>query len=156
MHLSLNWMLVVAGAALILLEVVMGAATGFDFLLIGSAILLGGLLGLATGSPAIGAATAGVLALLYVFVGRRRVRGRLVRPGLKSNTDALIGRTAQVVAAIESDRAGRVRIEGEEWRALPAVAPSPALQAGSSARIVRVDGVTMYVQSVDTPEGATS
>ncbi len=156
MRLSLNWMLVIAGAVLILLEVVMGAVTGFDFLLIGSAILLGGLLGLASNSPAIGAATAGVLALLYVFVGRRHVRGRLVRPGLQSNTDALIGRTAQVVAAIHGDHAGRIRLEGEEWRALPAVGQGPAVQAGSWARIVRVDGVTMYVQAVDTPEGASS
>ena len=36
----INWILIVAGALLILLEVILGAISGFDFLLIGSANLL--------------------------------------------------------------------------------------------------------------------
>ena len=45
--LTIPWVLIVTGALLILLEVVLGAAMGFDFLLIGSAILVGGVLGMA-------------------------------------------------------------------------------------------------------------
>ena len=86
---SLNWILIVVGALLILLEVVLGAVSGFDFLLIGSAILLGGVLGVATKSASIGLATGGILALVYVFVGRKKIRSRLARHNLPSNTDAL-------------------------------------------------------------------
>ncbi len=70
---SANWILIIGGAVLILVEVLLGAATGFDFLLIGSALLLGGLLGLLLQSAPLGVAAAGVLALAYVFFGRRRV-----------------------------------------------------------------------------------
>ena len=99
----INWILIIVGAVLVLLEVLLGAISGFDFLLLGSAILLGGVLGIFTGNGVVGLAAAGVLSLLYVFVGRKRIRNRLKRPSLPSNTDALIGRTAIVSEAITSD-----------------------------------------------------
>jgi membrane protein implicated in regulation of membrane protease activity len=165
MSVGLNWVLVVAGAILILIEVLLGAATGFDFLLIGSAILLGGILGLLVHSSAWGLATAGILSLLYVFLGRRRIRDRLRRPGIPSNTDALLGREALVVEAIGAGRAGRIKLEGEEWRALadePApgqaspTPPAPAqaqIAAGTSVRVNRIDGVTVYVVPMDNTAG---
>jgi membrane protein implicated in regulation of membrane protease activity len=146
-----NWLLVFAGAVLILIEVLLGAATGFDFLLLGSAVLLGGVLGLLLHSPAVGLATAGVLSLLYVGVGRRRLRGRLHRPGIPSNTDALLGRTVSVTETVGTDRAGRIKIEGEEWRAQLDGVPGERLEAGAKAKVTRIDGVTVYV--VATGEG---
>jgi len=143
---SLNWMLIVVGAVLILLEVLLGAISGFDFLLIGSAILLGGLLGLVTKSAALGVATGGVLALIYVFLGRKKIRSRLGRPNLLSNTDALLGREVRVTEPIGPDQPGRIRFEGEEWRALPASPGGGSLAAGSAVRIERIDGVTVYVR----------
>jgi membrane protein implicated in regulation of membrane protease activity len=143
-----SWLFVIAGAVLILLEVLLGAASGFDFLLIGSAILLGGLLGLLTGSPAAGVATAGVLSLLYIFVGRRKIRSRLAgHTGTASNVDALMGRTVIVVERIEAQHAGRVKLEGEQWRAQLDNAPLDAqpLEPGQNARVTRIDGVTAYV-----------
>jgi membrane protein implicated in regulation of membrane protease activity len=142
---SLNWILIVVGAVLILLEVLLGAISGFDFLLIGSAILLGGLLGLVTKSAALGVAAAGVLALIYVFLGRKKIRAKLGRPHLPSNTDALLGHEARVTEPIGPERAGRIRFEGEEWRALP-VRTGETLAAGTRVRIERIDGVTVYVQ----------
>ena len=141
-----SWLFVIAGAVLILLEVVIGAASGFDFLLIGSAILLGGLLGLVTGSPAAGVATAGVLSLLYIFVGRRKIRSRLQgHTGTASNVDALLGRTVRVTERIEGPHAGRVKLEGEEWRAQLDQAGAGPLEPGQNARVTRIDGVTAYV-----------
>jgi membrane protein implicated in regulation of membrane protease activity len=166
MSTGVNWFLIVAGAVLILVEVLLGAASGFDFLLIGSAVLLGGALGLGVSSTPVGLATAGVLSLLYVFVGRRRIRGRLRRPGIPSNTDALLGREVMVVEAITAERAGRIKVEGEEWRALvdgPPPEPTPPspktgqepVAVGSKVRVSRVDGVTVYVVPVEghSPEG---
>jgi len=143
---TVNWILIIGGALLVLVEVLLGAATGFDFLLIGSALLLGGILGLFLKSSTIGFATAGVLALLYVFIGRRRVRNRLGRPGIPSNTDSLIGKAVRVVEPIRTGHPGRVKYEGEEWRAELAHALEVTLEPGNTARIVRIDGVTVFVE----------
>lgn len=145
----INWILVVAGAVLILLEVILGAISGFDFLLIGSAILVGGVLGLVTDSGLTGLAVGGVLSILYILVGRSRVRARMRRPGLPSNTDAVLGRTARVIEALGPDRPGRVNLDGEEWRALadldPEAASRESIPAGALVRISRIDGVTVFV-----------
>lgn len=141
----LNWVLVILGAVLILTEVVLGAATGFDLLLIGSAVLLGGILGLVTHSPALGVACAGVLSLAYVLFGRRRIRNRLRRPGIPTNTDLLLGKSARVLERIESDRPGRVRFEGDEWRAVLEHPDGPALEPGQEVLIRRIEGVTLVV-----------
>lgn len=150
---SLNWVLIVAGAVLVLIEVILGAATGFDFLLIGSALLAGGALGLLLKSSALGVAAAGVLALLYVFVGRKRIRSRLARPGITSNTDALLGKTVRVVATITPEQPGRVKFEGDEWRAHLADAATGPVEAGRNVRVHRIDGVTVYVAPVESTSG---
>ena len=159
---NLKWFLVIAGAILILIEIVLGAITGFDFLLIGSAVLLGGVCGLLLHSGPLGLAVAGILSLLYLLVGRRWVRGRLKRPDIPSNVDALIGRSAQVVQEVGPHTAGRVELEGEQWRALLDLAAKrgpgqeeapPAIAAGSSVRITRVDGVTVDVEAVSAAPG---
>ena len=144
---SINWILIILGAALVLMEVLLGAVSGFDFLLIGSAVLVGGILGIVTGSPAIGVAVAGLLSLAYVFLGRKRIRARLRRPGLPSNTDVLLGRTVLVSEPIAHDRAGRIKYEGEEWRAM-AEGDAP-IGAGSSVRVVRIEGVTVIVTPIE-------
>lgn len=146
---AINWILIIAGAVLVLMEVLLGAISGFDFLLLGSAILLGGILGIVTSSPALGVAAAGVLSLAYVLLGRNKIRARLRRPGLPSNTDALLGRTVLVSEAISSDRAGRIKWEGEEWRAMAEVPTLPTLDAGRSVRVTRIEGVTVFVAPVE-------
>lgn len=154
----INWILIIVGAVLVLLEVLLGAISGFDFLLLGSAILLGGVLGLFTGNGIAGLAAAGVLSLLYIFVGRKRIRSRLKRPSLPSNTDALIGRTALVSETITSDRAGRIRAEGEEWRALIAGELGGPIEVGRRVVVSRIDGVTAYVVPAegDAPSGGVT
>ena len=147
----ITWILIVGGALLILLEVLLGAISGFDFLLIGSALLLGGLLGLFLHQPLIGLAAAGILSVLYVLVGRRRIRNRLRRPGIATNTDALLDRVVAVAVEVGIDHAGRIRHEGEEWRALLDEHAAPHAQpvpAGAKVRVTRVDGVTVYVAPV--------
>jgi membrane protein implicated in regulation of membrane protease activity len=158
----LNWILVVAGALLILIEVLLGAVTGFDFFLIGSAVLIGGAVGLVLQSGPLGLIAAGLLSIAYLAFGRRRIRGSLKRPGLPSNVDALLGGTALVVEPIQADRAGRIRFEGEEWRALPdsgssapagPTASGEAIPTGRRVRVVRVDGVTAFVVPAEAPVG---
>lgn len=145
---ALNWILVIAGAVLVLVEIILGAVAGFDFVLIGSALMLGGILGLLTKSVAVGAAAAGVLALLYVFVGRKRIRNRLARPHMPTNTDALLGKTARVVETITSERPGRIKFEGDEWRAALDRPENGPIDLGRTVRVVRIDGVTAFVEAV--------
>lgn len=145
---AINWILVIAGAVLVLIEVILGAVTGFDLVLIGSALMLGGVLGLLSKSAMLGTAAAGLLALLYVFVGRKRIRSRFARPGMPSNTDAILGQTAKVVEPITAERAGRIKFEGDEWRAALAHPDRGTIEVGQNVRIARIDGVTAFVEVV--------
>jgi membrane protein implicated in regulation of membrane protease activity len=69
----INWILIVVGAILVLLEVLLGALSGFDLLLLGCAILLGGVAGVLSGTPIVGVSVATILSLFYVIVGRRKI-----------------------------------------------------------------------------------
>ena len=144
---AINWILVIVGAVLVLIEIILGAVTGFDLVLIGSAVMLGGILGLLVKSATLGTAAAGLLALLYVFVGRKRIRSRLARPGMSSNTDAILGKTARVVETITADRPGRIKFEGDEWRAALDRPESGTIDLGQTVRVVRIDGVTAFVEA---------
>jgi len=141
-----NWVLVITGAILILMEVLLGGFAGFDLVLIGSSFVVGGALGLALGSPVTGLVAASVLCLLYIAAGRRWVRGRLKRPGIHTNTDALIGQRALVTQAIAAHAPGQVRLRDEVWRARPAAGETAALEAGSEVIVEGVDGVTLLVR----------
>src|SRR5947207_773687 len=96
-----NWVLVIAGALMILAEVLLGGFAGFDLVLIGSTFVIGGGIGLVVGSARLGLILASVLCLAYVAIGRRFVRRRMRAPNVATNTDALIGREGVVLVRIE-------------------------------------------------------
>jgi membrane protein implicated in regulation of membrane protease activity len=146
MSVSWNWVLVVAGALLILVEVALGGFAGFDLVLIGSAFVLGGALGLVFNNAAIGFIVAGVLCLAYIAVGRRWVRNRMKTQGIESGTDALIGLRGQVVVRVSRHEPGQVKVRDEVWRAVPAAAGPDALEPGAEVTVAGVDGVTLQVR----------
>ena len=146
MAVNWNWVLIIVGAVLVLLEVSLGGFAGFDLVLIGSSILVGGALGLLLRSAPVGFIAAAVLSLLYIAVGRRWVRARMRRPGIPTNTDALIGQRALVTQAVAVHAPGQVRLHGELWRARPAEHETGALESGIEVTIEGVDGVTLLVR----------
>lgn len=148
LNLNWNWVLVVAGAVMVLVEVVLGGFAGFDLVLLGSSIVLGGALGLLTRSPVVGFVTAIVLCVLYIAAGRRWVRARLKRPGLASNTDALIGQRAMVKQVLSAHQPGQVSLRGEVWRACPAADEPGPLEPGTEVMVEGVDGVTLSVRRI--------
>ena len=75
MSVDWNWVLIAAGAVLVLVEVVLGGFAGFDLVLIGSSFVIGGALGLMFRSAPLGMVVASVLCIVYIAVGRRFVRG---------------------------------------------------------------------------------
>jgi membrane protein implicated in regulation of membrane protease activity len=141
-----NWALILTGALLILVEVALGGFAGFDLVLIGTAFMLGGAIGLAVGSPKLGFGIAAALCIVYVVAGRRWVRDRLRRDtGAHSNTDALIGSTALVTSTLSAHEPGQVRVRDEVWRARPAAGQGP-FEPGAEVVIEAVDGVTLVVR----------
>ena len=148
LNLNWNWVLVVMGAVMVLIEAALGGFAGFDLVLIGSSFVLGGALGLLMGSAPVGFVTASVLCVLYIAAGRRWVRARLKRPGLASNTDALIGQKALVKEALSAHHPGQVSLRGEVWRARPAPDEPGTLEAGVEVMVEAIDGVTLTVRRI--------
>jgi membrane-bound serine protease (ClpP class) len=95
--------------------------------------------GLNIGLPLIAAvATVGALVVLAIaWVASRSLRRPVV-----TGAQAMIGRTAQVFEDFTGR--GRVRYGGEIWNAHS----GRALQAGQLVRIVKVDGLTLWVEPV--------
>jgi len=146
MAIDWNWILILAGALLILAEVSFGGFAGFDLVLIGSAFVVGGVVGLITNSAAAAYLTAAALGVAYIAVGRRLVRQRLtVRHAHPSNVDAVIGRQAVVQQRVGAHEAGMVKVDDEVWRALPVAGAGP-FEAGSLVTVAAVDGVTLQVR----------
>jgi len=147
MSASWNWALLLAGALFILVEVALGGFAGFDLVLIGSAFVLGGAIGLALGNPVVGFLVASILCLLYIAVGRRWVRARLRTPGhTPSNVDALVGRSGLVTVRVAEHEPGQVKVRDEIWRAVPAPGAAAPFEPGRVVIVSGVDGVTLQVR----------
>ena len=146
MEFSWNWVLIVAGALLVLVEVALGGFAGFDLVLIGSAFVVGGALGLMLHSATLGFIAASALCIGYIVLGRRWVRSRFaVRPAA-SNVDALLGRQGIVIQRIAPHAPGQIRVNDEVWRAETAPDAHGPLEPGSLATVSGVSGVTLQVR----------
>ena len=142
-----NWVLIIGGALLILLEVALGGFAGFDLVLIGSAFVLGGAIGLFTGSTTTGFIVASVLCLLYIALGRRWVRGRMqASTRTHSNIDALIGRSGVILQRVGRHAPGQVRVNDEVWRAETAPGVESSFEPGAEVTVAGVSGVTLQVR----------
>lgn len=66
-------------------------------------------------------------------------------PTIRTNTDALIGKTGYVSLRIEAgSRPGRVIVEGEDWRGVSV--DDATLEPGTKVTILQVDGTTLVVE----------
>lgn len=106
----------ILGLILVFSELFIGIETGFDLVIIGSILILSGLLGTVT-SLTVTLVAAMVLAVLYFIFGRKMIKNRLVVTTKKTNIDKLIGKTGIVIRSITPDTPGLVRIDDEDWRA---------------------------------------
>jgi membrane protein implicated in regulation of membrane protease activity len=146
MSIDWSWLLVFAGAVLVLVEVLLGGFAGFDLVLIGSAFVLGGVVGLITKSPGLAYMTAALLGIAYIAVGRRLVRERLaVSHAHPSNVDAVLGQQGVVQQRVGAHEPGLVKIGSEVWRALPVQGSGP-FEPGALITVAGVDGVTLQIR----------
>ena len=141
-----NWLLLVGGGLLILVEVAFGGFAGFDLVLIGSAFLLGGGIGMFTNSPVTGLVVSSVLCIAYIAVGRRWVRARLKNKSVASNADALLGERGVVTTRVAEHAPGQVKVRDEVWRAVPAPGAGGPFDEGAVITVESVDGVTLRVR----------
>lgn len=137
-----NYLLVTLGLILIVIELLLGVATGFDLLLIGVTLIIGGILGLLFYSFSLALIATFVLSLAYIVVGRKFVRGKLAIQTKATNIDRLINQKGVVVKKITSQQPGQVKIEGEIWRA----EADGEIGSGESVMIKSVSGVTLQVK----------
>ena len=90
-------------------------------------------------------AVTGLVALalfgLEVFYFYRRMRGVKVVTGV----EGLVGAVGETVELLEPE--GQVRVQGELWEARA----HQAIPAGTRVRVVALDGLTLEVETAETP-----
>lgn len=142
--LTLTNILLITGLSLILAELIAGIDAGFDLVLIGSILIISGLLNLVISNPAATIIFASILSVLYIAVGRRIVRKNLSIKTRTTNIDSVIGKRGKVLEQITGSKAGRIKVEDEEWRAKS----DKKIEKGEKAEVVSIEGVTLNVEKV--------
>lgn len=141
-----NWLLIIVGIVCVIVELALGALTGFDLALVGASLTAGGAIGLFAGSSKIGLLSGGVLAFVYLAIFRRWLRARLTVKDQPTNVDAIVGKTGVVTKKISPAEAGLVRVGPEIWRAELAKADEGSRDVGATVSIESVEGVTIKVR----------
>lgn len=135
---------IVIGLLLVLLELVVGIESGLDLVLIGSVLLISGFVGLVLGSIPVMLVLAIGLSVLYIAVGRRKLRHRMSVGTNRTNVDRLLGAPATVVREISPEKAGMVRMDDETWRAIA----DEILYESDVVTVESVEGVTLRVRKL--------
>lgn len=141
-----NWLLVIVGIVCVIIVLALGALTGFDLALVGGSLMVGGVIGLFTGSAKIGLLAGGVLSFIYLAIFRRWLRAKLTVKDQPTNVDALVGKTGVVTQKIGGAEAGLVKVGSEVWRAELAGPGDGARDVGTTVKVEAVEGVTIKVR----------
>lgn len=135
---------VVVGLLMVLLELFIGVETGFDLVMLGSALILGGLLTSFVDSWLVTAICASAFCALYVGIGRKYIKAKMTVGDTRTNVDAIIGRSGVVKRGIGKNTSGIVRIGNEEWRARSE--GNIDIREGDMITVIGVTGVTLIVE----------
>ena len=133
--------MVVIGLLMIASELFLGIEAGLDLMIIGSTIIVGGFVGIFTGSLTAAVLVAAVLSVLYIALGRQVVKSKVNISTHKTGTDRLIGHQGKVTKDISPTKAGQVKIDDEQWRAQS----KTKIKAGTTIKVTNISGVTLKV-----------
>ena len=86
-----------------------------------------------------------VVSMVSLIASRPLVKKIQKSPKEKTNADRVIGQTAKVIVSIDPENKGRVELDGLTWSAA-AVHPDASFPAGEYVKIVKIEGVTVYVE----------
>ncbi|MBE3596248.1 MAG: NfeD family protein [Hydrogenibacillus sp.] len=132
------------GFALLIVEVL---TVTFILLWIGLGALAAGITALITPNPEIPLIVfITVSVILWIFTRPLTRRARRASARLESGVYALIGKNGLARTALDDSARGEVQIGGEIWAAK---SEGGRIAAGSTVRIVRVEGVTLIVEPAD-------
>ena len=153
----MEWLFWIGGA--LLLVVIETVTADLTFLMIAGGALGGGLTGFFGGPLWAQVVVFACISTLLLFAVRPWAKRRLAAttPQMKTNVDALIGRSATTITAVD-DGGGRVRLGGEEWsaRLAPVVQGTTRLEAGASVIVTEIDGAVAVVAPAAAPADASA
>ncbi len=142
-----NW--AILGLILIGIEILtLGGLGNFYFLFFGmAALMVSGL----TWSGLIEAAWLqwllfGLLGIISLLVMKKPLQGKGSTTGEnETDVDSMVGETAKVLEPLQPQAQGKVELRGSTWTARNA--GEQLLEKDAIAKIVRVDGLTLWVQA---------
>lgn len=134
--------LTIIGLILVILELIIGIDTGFDLLLLGISLVIGGLTGYYS-TDMIGVVISTILAFSYLLIGRKFLKNKITAFSHHSNTDSLLGTITSIKSWDSEKNFGIVNIEGEDWRA-KSIDNNP-ISINTKVKISDVSGVTLIV-----------
>ncbi len=140
--LTLQQFFIIIGFLLALLELVIGIATGFDLVLVGTILVIGGLFGHFFHSIALTLGLSTILGIVYFWFGRSLLKQKLIIVTKHTNIDKLIGKTGIVIRSITPDTPGLVRVDDEDWRA----SSEDILYEKDKVTVELIEGVTLIVK----------
>ena len=153
----MEWLFWIGGA--LLLVVIETVTADLTFLMIAGGALGGGLTSFLGGPLWAQVVVFACVSTLLLFAVRPWAKRRLAAttPQMKTNVDALIGRSATTLTAVD-DGGGRVRLGGEEWsaRLAPVVQGTTRLEAGASVIVTEIDGAVAVVAPAAAPADASA
>lgn len=153
----MEWLFWIGGA--LLLVVIETVTADLTFLMIAGGALGGGLTSFLGGPLWAQVVVFACVSTLLLFAVRPWAKRRLAAttPQMKTNVDALIGRSATTITAVD-DGGGRVRLGGEEWsaRLAPVVQGTTRLEAGASVTVTEIDGAVAVVAPAAAPADASA
>jgi membrane protein implicated in regulation of membrane protease activity len=143
---SWMWLIFIGiGLAMILLELILGVATGLDLVFVGTACILGGLITLPLNSWVWTIIVTIIICIIYMVAGRRYIHRRMAVAGEKTNIDAIIGRMGIVQKDIRPTSDGLVKIGYEEWRARA----EEDIKEGEEIIVTSISGATLMVKKTE-------
>lgn len=153
----MEWLFWIGGA--LLLVVIETVTADLTFLMIAGGALGGGLTSFLGGPLWAQVVVFACVSTLLLFAVRPWAKRRLAAttPQMKTNVDALIGRSATTITAVD-DGGGRVRLGGEEWsaRLAPVVQGTTRLEAGASVIVTEIDGAVAVIAPAAAPADASA
>lgn len=135
-------LLVVFGLLFIILELIIGIEAGFDLVVLGGILIIGGATGHYFGNTMLALGLSVVVSVLYLVFARSYVKSKLVVIARHTNVDKLVGSKGVVVRGITPDTAGMVRVDDEDWRA----SADSLLYEKDHVEVVALEGVTLHVR----------
>lgn len=132
-----------AGIALIAAEVLAG---DFWLVLLGLGALAGGGAMALSDNTWVAVAVFAVTSVGLLVFGRPALKRKFLHgPGVKTNTDALIGTKALTLSTVDSD-GGLVKLAGGEWTARTAL-EGQTIESGKTVTVVEISGATAVVSA---------